>query len=84
MANIVAQNRVSQVIVVLLIVEFAGVDTDHTKRSPRKSLFQILQVRNDVEAVDATIRPEIEQVEDALFQLERFSACVKPQGRIVG
>ena len=68
--DVVPQHRLKDVLFVLLGLELGRVDPDHDKLVGIRPL-QLLQLRQDVHAVDAAIRPKIEQHELPPELLER-------------
>ena len=69
MLDLVAHDCLKNAGRILFILEFGRMDADHHNLIGIL-LFQLLQVRNDVHAVDAAVRPEIEQYDFASQVLE--------------
>jgi hypothetical protein len=73
MLDVVAQDRLTDRVRVLLVVEFGRMDADDHQLL-RVLLFQPDQIRNDVHAVDAAEGPEVQEDDLSLqvLQLDRL------------
>ena len=70
MIDVVAHENPPQVLALPLVRELRGMHTDDDQLSA-VLLLEALEVRNDVQAVDAAVRPEIEQDDFAAKRLQR-------------
>jgi hypothetical protein len=65
MLDLVAQDDASDVFSVFFVFELGGMDANH-HQLVRVLRFELLEIGNDVDAVDAAISPEIQQNDLAL------------------
>ena len=72
MLDLISHDRLKNAGRVLFVLEFGGMDADDHDLVGIL-LFQLLQIRNDVHAVDAAIGPEIEQHDFAAQVLQAGS-----------
>ena len=70
MLYLIAKDDAAYVLGLLLVLELRGVDADDYELVP-VLLFEALQVRDDVHAVDAAVSPEVEQHDLAAQRRER-------------
>src|SRR5262245_50733171 len=70
MLDTVAEDGVANVMVHLLVRKLGTMDADHLKRCVLELLLKVLEVGKDVHAVDAAIRPKIQEDDLALQSLE--------------
>src|SRR5688572_29659963 len=70
MFNLVSEDDAANVLGIFFVFEFGGMNADDNQLV-RIFLLQPLEIRNDVNAVDAAVGPEVEQDNFALQPSER-------------
>ena len=81
MFDVVADDRLPDIFRILFVVKFGGVHTDHQEGGFPVLSFQISQIRQDVQAIDAAVGPEVEEHDMPLQQVEGQGAVrVEPKG----